>query len=253
MQLAEVGSLLKDARVKKNCDINDASKALKIRSKYLEAIERGDIDKVVSEIYLMGYVKSYAHWLGLDSSQLLNDIKAGNDNYSPSSPTLAATSTPTAQQPYIASQKKIVRPSRLIVLLSVLVGSAVYAIWYVSADYNDNAAIKNTDNLIIDSPQQADIDETGEPTLQGSFVFYAHDDVQLTILDKKGDVALTHAMKSGEAYFMSDRKGVAVKADKPESIEVFTDDPNSVFLGALKPITTVDQLRQMAKERNAEE
>lgn len=62
----EIGKQLANKREELNITISEAYKALRIRDRYLRAIESGTIDQIPSGIYRAGYIKSYAQFLNLN-------------------------------------------------------------------------------------------------------------------------------------------------------------------------------------------
>jgi cytoskeletal protein RodZ len=71
-----VGARLQAERRKQKLDIEDVEEATKVRSKYLKAIESGNWNEFPSKIYVYGFVKRYAEFLGLDSEKVNEDFKA---------------------------------------------------------------------------------------------------------------------------------------------------------------------------------
>lgn len=65
------GQILKETRIKKNLKIAQVAKVTKIHSAYLEALEEDDYQKLPSAISARGFVKNYAEFLGLSSSEVL--------------------------------------------------------------------------------------------------------------------------------------------------------------------------------------
>lgn len=66
-----VGSILHEARIAKHISLEEAEKSTKIRSKFLDGIERDDYRELPSISYAKGFVKNYAEYLGLDSTTVL--------------------------------------------------------------------------------------------------------------------------------------------------------------------------------------
>lgn len=60
-----------DARRKRKVTVKDVEKAIKIRAKYITALERDAFDQISGEAYVVGFIKTYAQWLGIDASALL--------------------------------------------------------------------------------------------------------------------------------------------------------------------------------------
>ena len=61
-----------DARRKRKVTVKDVEKAIKIRAKYITALERDAFDQISGEAYVVGFLKTYAQWLEIDASALLD-------------------------------------------------------------------------------------------------------------------------------------------------------------------------------------
>ena len=70
-----VGSDLKVARVRKGLNIKDVASSIRISSSYIEAIEQGKFDDLPGEAYIIGFIKAYSKFLGLDQYAILEQFK----------------------------------------------------------------------------------------------------------------------------------------------------------------------------------
>ncbi len=61
-----------EARRKRRVTVKDVEKAIKIRSKYITALERDAFDQIVGEAYVIGFLRTYAQWLEIDERPLLD-------------------------------------------------------------------------------------------------------------------------------------------------------------------------------------
>ena len=66
-----VGELLKAKREKKKLSLEDVNKHTKLSVPVLESIEQDDFGSFESEIYLKGFLRNYAKYLGLDVDYVL--------------------------------------------------------------------------------------------------------------------------------------------------------------------------------------
>ena len=66
-----VGEILKKEREKKNIPLTDVEKHIRVRVKYLEALEQNNWTFFSSKIYITGIIRNYAHFLHLDPSKML--------------------------------------------------------------------------------------------------------------------------------------------------------------------------------------
>jgi cytoskeleton protein RodZ len=72
----EVGPELRAARLRRGEDLAVISRALRIRKDHLEAIEGNRLDELPGRTYVVGFVRSYAAYLGLDAKECVERIKA---------------------------------------------------------------------------------------------------------------------------------------------------------------------------------
>ena len=66
-----VGEILKTARDKKGLSLQDIEKKIRVRSKFLAAVERNDWSQFTSNVYISGIIKNYATFLEIDSNRAL--------------------------------------------------------------------------------------------------------------------------------------------------------------------------------------
>lgn len=69
--MLSVGTILKNEREKKGLLLKDIEKQIKIREKYLKAIEDENWDFFTSKIYITGILKNYSRVLNLDHKKVL--------------------------------------------------------------------------------------------------------------------------------------------------------------------------------------
>jgi cytoskeletal protein RodZ len=62
-----LGELLKRLRSEKRINLNDVSRNIKVQLKYLESLENGDFESLPADVYVKGFLKNYADFLGVDS------------------------------------------------------------------------------------------------------------------------------------------------------------------------------------------
>ncbi|HEY1709687.1 MAG TPA: RodZ domain-containing protein [Rhizomicrobium sp.] len=74
--LESVGQDLRAARLRRGDDLATVSKALKIRKDHLEALEEGRIGDLPGRTYAVGFVRTYADYLGLGAAQYVERYKA---------------------------------------------------------------------------------------------------------------------------------------------------------------------------------
>ena len=72
-QIFELGELFKQKRKEKNLTLKEAENATSVRVTYLQSIENGKLNELISPIYAEGFIKQYAIYLGLDGDAIVKD------------------------------------------------------------------------------------------------------------------------------------------------------------------------------------
>ncbi len=70
-----IGEMLRNAREAKKLTIKEISNDTNISSKYLNALENEEFDKLPGETYILGFLKSYAEYLRIDSEEIIHCYK----------------------------------------------------------------------------------------------------------------------------------------------------------------------------------
>lgn len=114
-----VGRLLRDQRAARDLSIDDIAARLRIRSRYLEAIEQGRFDQLPGAAYIPAFLRAYANHLGLDADKVMTA-------YQLSGPVpIERPVTLPADFPIVEKRA----PIGLAVLTVLLVIGAGYAVW----------------------------------------------------------------------------------------------------------------------------
>jgi cytoskeleton protein RodZ len=74
--MAEIGSTLRETRIRKKIDITTVEEATKIRAKYLRAIENEEWNVLPGPTYVKTFLRTYAQYLGLDAHLLVDEYAA---------------------------------------------------------------------------------------------------------------------------------------------------------------------------------
>lgn len=120
--LETVGQDIRAARQRKGEDLASVSKALKIRKDHLEALEEGNLHVLPGRTYAIGFLRSYAEYLGLDAAKYVERFKieiAGRDE----------ANTPVPNLP-IHEERRL--PQGSLVFLVLLLIAVVYGGYYLS-------------------------------------------------------------------------------------------------------------------------
>ena len=73
------GEILKAKRLEKGLTYQDVEKKIRIRQKYLKALEEDSLDMLQGKTYVRGFVKNYSEFLGLPTEELLAILRRQYD------------------------------------------------------------------------------------------------------------------------------------------------------------------------------
>lgn len=71
----DIGYRLKRAREARGLTVDEVAERIRIDRVYLMAMEEGQFDALPSSFYARSYLRSYAHFLGLDASAILREFR----------------------------------------------------------------------------------------------------------------------------------------------------------------------------------
>jgi hypothetical protein len=124
----EIGSSLREARLRQHLDFPEAEQATKIRAKYLRALEDEQFDQLPSQTYVKGFLRSYAQYLGLEGQLFVDEYNsrfvATDDEL------LLRPRRSSARPPRQREHRRVERNVIVLVLVAIVVVAAlVIAAW----------------------------------------------------------------------------------------------------------------------------
>jgi cytoskeleton protein RodZ len=116
--MRELGAQLRQERLKRGEDLDDVAQHLRIKSSYLFALEQGDLSGMPGRAYALGFLRSYADYLGFDGEDLISRIKSTVDNLTDRTRLRVRTPAPETRL-----------PKTPVVVMSLAVIAGIYAGW----------------------------------------------------------------------------------------------------------------------------
>lgn len=89
--IAQIAQTLKERRAARSLTLEKVTQNIKIRKQYLQAMENGAWNELPGEVYVRGFVKRYAQYLGLDGEKLMAPYLKVSNSHPPE--TVGASST----------------------------------------------------------------------------------------------------------------------------------------------------------------
>jgi len=141
-----VGEILKKARIEKNLSLENIEKNLRIRKKFLIAIEENAWDRLPSLPYIKGFLRSYSSYLGLKSEEIIAIFRR-QFSLQEKSGLLPDGLTHPVNEPSI-------RFTPQLAVITIITSFIVLFFSYLFLQYK---AYTNPPNLIVEKPQEGEI------------------------------------------------------------------------------------------------
>ena len=71
--IKQIGEKFKAKRKELNLSLKEVENSTSIRCNYIEAIEEGKEDQFLSPVYMLGFLRQYANFLGMDGDKIIRD------------------------------------------------------------------------------------------------------------------------------------------------------------------------------------
>lgn len=142
--LETVGQDLRAARLRRGDDMATVSRALKIRKDHLEAVEEDNFANLPGKTYAIGFVRSYAQYLGLDVNETVErykqEISGRREEHVPTDPNFHADDS-----------RRLPQGWRIV---AGIVGLAlIYGVWHLLSAGNAPQAVPPAPSLNTPKPQ----------------------------------------------------------------------------------------------------
>ena len=174
--MKSIGETLKEAREAKGATIQQISLDLNISKEYLTGLEEEQFEIFPAETYLLGFLRNYSEYLGLDVDKTISLYK----NYK-------ISEEPAPLEELVGQQKQPVRiPGKLIlvVLLLVILGGGVwYGIQFFAPRFQENQM-----PVEIYSPMDYSLDQT-------SSEWQLHEGDRILVPYQDGEIIMTVALE----------------------------------------------------------
>jgi len=155
-----VGECLKRRREELDISLKGISEKLKIKIGYLENLEMGNYEELPPDVYVKGFIKSYAQFVGLDSEKMVGiynrEKKIESKIKKKSQKEEAYMNKFTTQNFAIITPKIVTAFFSLLILL--IVG---YYLWYQISSFN------SAPYLFVSSPYEDQVVNDSNITIEG--------------------------------------------------------------------------------------
>lgn len=134
--MSSVGETLRRERLQKGLSLDQISRETKISTRFLDAIEKDQLDRLPGGVFAKSFVRQYARFLGLDEVELATEVEKVINPVAELPAFAAGPPAPVFKLPRVTEWESTgsrsnssVLPALALVVAVMLVCSAVYAWW----------------------------------------------------------------------------------------------------------------------------
>lgn len=216
-----VGALLRAERERKGLTIKDIEQGTSIRALYLTAIEEDHYEVIPGEVYLKGFLRNYANFLGMNGQQIVDIYRESRSDYEPPKDELPVQPKRSTQEK-LKSQRNSSPSTKWIAIVAVIllgVGVTVYSFMNPS-----NQSLTPPDETKQSSPQQIAITQQPAPAatpLDKPIVIVAKFSEDCwTSVTADGKVIYEGTVKSNEQFTWNAQKNLTIRAGNAGAVDI---------------------------------
>jgi cytoskeletal protein RodZ len=219
----EIGNSLREARMRRQIDFPQAEAAIKIRGKYLRALEDEQFEVLPAETYVKGFLRTYAEYLGLDGQLYVDEYNSrfvtGEEYEARRAHARRSTARP---------QRRSRRTETNIVLLALAV-IAVLTVIVISAwtSSNKNSPPRAQNRSAVHTPKVA-------PPLLSVTALRGSTHVTARLGSASGTIKFDGTLQKGDDPLAIRGKRLWVTIDSPENVRMAVRGKN-VHVPGLRP------------------
>ena len=227
-----VGERLRAAREEKGLSLEDIAAQTRIPRRHLESIETADWNALPAPTYTTGFAKSYASAVGLDRTEIGDQLRAemGGQRFASNATEVYEAADPARTMPKWLVIAAVVAVIVLIILMSWLNSRSLQQ----PEEAATNAPAAAT--APVQTPKVAA--PAAAANAQGPVVLTATDAVWLQVSEKGGAALFAGTLQPGQTYAVpSTATAPVLKTGKPEALRISVG--NAIASPVGPPATTV--------------
>ncbi len=222
-----VGEILRRTRLHYSKTIEDVEAALRIQSKQIHAIEIGDAEALPARVYAVGFVRSYAEYLGLDGQKIVDLFKSQSEGKG-EAPDLKIPKSRYLEQG---------RPFGLFITLLALLcmGAALTLDFEGQAEALPEiipevpkelspAVLEEKQVAVVQEPEPAPAPEPAPVQEKPKgIVLKLISNSWIEIRDQNNRKLISRVLQAGDQYFVPDRLGLSMSIGNAGGVEILVN------------------------------
>jgi transcriptional regulator with XRE-family HTH domain len=228
-EMASVGEQLRQARETRGLSLEDVAAQTRIPRRHLESLELSEWSKLPAPTYTMGFAKSYASAVGLDRTEIGNQLRAEMGG---------ARTVATDAETFEAADPARTMPKWLVLaaILAVILIVAAFS-WYNRKSLESSDEPQTATPVDQENAASAAAPATA-PVSQGPVAITANEAVWLQVYERGGRTLFEGELEAGKRFDVpADTTAPLLRTGKPEALRISVGTADAPAVGP--PATTV--------------
>lgn len=142
----EIGDTLREARLRQGLTVKDVEDSLKIRGKYLQALEQDDFEVLPGSTFVRAFLRSYATFLGLEADVLVAEYLNAHESVADAHRVRHPNGPNGLSRPVLPRTRgRRSQPNYVVVAVIALIVLTVFAI--IFRDRGEEPAVIDPENI----------------------------------------------------------------------------------------------------------
>tara|TARA_Y100001933_G_scaffold221740_1_gene231786 strand:- start:5313 stop:6101 length:789 start_codon:yes stop_codon:yes gene_type:complete len=236
--LQEIGELIRQARIERGLSCDQLSESLKMGSEQLQALERGDLEKLPEPVFIKAMTRRVASKLGLDCDPLISRLQSvlqTSDTVSNGPGALSGGSGEASSE----KREELVFPWQRMALAALMVGAVTGGAMVVASQRRSvqQASIRTSTVLNVDTQTRhqavAANDRIKEPA-EGVISISSKEPSWLSIRNGEGKVIFEGTLS--ESRSLPAQPDLEIYAGRPDLVLVSRGDDAPKALGPINQV-----------------
>jgi cytoskeletal protein RodZ len=232
-----VGEILRRTRMHYNKPLEEVERVLCIKASQLEALENGDMSRLPGQVYIIGFVRTYSEYLGLEGDRMVELLKIQYGD---------VEEQPELAFPVPASESKI--PNRNVLFLSFVVLLVFAVTWsYLGKNNTEEeqmvaavpASLKESiatfESRLPEIPKAEDLAviETASGTVQKheQIIINIVESAWIEIRDASGKSLISSILNPGDIFEVPEQNGLVMDTGNIGGLKIIIGEETLPPLG----------------------
>jgi cytoskeletal protein RodZ len=217
-EIPTVGERLRAAREEKKLSLEDVAAQTRIPRRHLESLEKSDWETLPAPTYTTGFAKSYASVVGLDRTEIGDQLRAemGGQRFASDTQQVFEAADPARTMP-----KSLVLAAIGAVIVLIAVMSWLNSRSLEQPDETNNAPAAQTAAAPTGPPAANPAPQPTPASAQGPVVLTATDAVWMQVSQGDGATLFSGILQAGNTFAVPpNANGAILKTSKPEALRI---------------------------------